>query len=273
MNYKGKKVAVTGATGFIGGKLVKALEARGATVIKLNGDTRDSRTFGLLDYTCDYLFHFAAPSSQTLFKRKTAYCIETTIKGHMAAAKAAAHHGIRFIYPSTGLLSSDQPLNEYAMCKKILEDFTINMGMDSLGLRIFASYGPGEDHKADYASVPFLFARDMVLDKQPVIFGDGEQMRDFIFIDDVITAVLVLAEECPEKIMDVGSGVRHSFNEIVRQINLYLNQNIKPVYIEKPAGYVQETAANTDKMREYVDPITPFDVGLQKMIDYLQETV
>ena len=119
MNYQGKKIAITGVTGFLGRALADRLEqlAQPATentmtlpgvykyVKVLEGDVRDPKTFKSLDHTFDYLFHFAAPSSQVLFKRKTAYCIDSTVKGLMNAADAAHKHGIRLIYPSTGLLS------------------------------------------------------------------------------------------------------------------------------------------------------------------------
>lgn len=269
MNYNNKKVAITGADSFIGKQVARLLESEGAEVIRLQGDTREGYTFKDLDHTFDYLFHFAAPSSQVLFKRKPAYCIETTLRGAMNAAKTCAKFGIRFIYPSTGLLSSDR-YNEYAMCKKIIEDFVIGLGGDALGIRIFATYGPGEGHKADYASVPYLFARDMVNAKAPVVFGDGEQVRDFIYIDDVARAILVLAEECHDPIIDLGSGKQTSFNHILREL-AQLTSGPAPVYVDKPGGYVQETSADPKRLHDFYVPKVTFAEGLARTVDSLKE--
>lgn len=271
MNYEGKKVALTGANGFLGKAIKEHLGFEGAEVVVLKGDIRDRRTFDDLDFSFDYLFHFAAPSSQVLFKRMPSYCIQTTLTGFMNAATAAKRHGIRLVYPSTGLLSSNQELNEYAMCKRVCEMYAEGKNMDSIGIRIFATYGPGEGHKRDYASVPYLFARDMVAGRSPVIFGDGEQVRDFIFVDDVACAVIQLAETCPDPIIDLGSGEQTSFNKLVELINKELDDTIQPVYIDKPAGYVKETAAKPKRLHDFYVPVINLEQGIGQMIDAIKE--
>lgn len=275
MNYSGKKIAITGATGFIGGALYNHPALDNDLLHSLGGDIRNPSTFAGLDHTYDYLFHFAAPSSQIQFKRDPAHCIETTVKGIMNAANAAKQHGIRLVYPSTGLLSSDR-YNEYALCKKLCEDYVAGMHMDAIGLRIFATYGPGEGHKRDYASVPYLFARDMVAGKRPVIFGDGEQTRDFIYIDDTVQAILTLAEECSLPVVDIGSGQPWSFKGIVHDINRVLfrgdsSQYIKPVYIKAPGGYVQDTLADPETMANFYRPEADFMTGITRLIEHLKE--
>lgn len=284
MNYYGKKIAITGANGFIGSALRWALEKKHAFVHTIDGDIRDPKTFSqaratspnimtpsALDYSFDYLFHFAAPSSQVLFKRKPAYCIETTLKGFMNAAKACRRNGIRLIYPSTGILSQER-YNEYAMCKKICEDYVAGTDIDALGLRIFATYGPGEAHKRDYASVPYLFARDIVNGRQPVVFGDGSQTRDFIYIDDVVEAILHLAEGCTDPVIDVGSGEPISFNYLLstlialssvdKQAKMYSS-------VVAPAGYIENTAANVMELHKYYVPSVTLENGLSKIISSL----
>jgi UDP-glucose 4-epimerase len=279
MNYQGKKIAITGVSGFLGRAIADQLERLAQPagentltlpgvykyVKVLEGDVRDPKTFKALDHTFDYLFHFAAPSSQVLFKRQAAYCIESTLKGLMNAASACQKHGIRLIYPSTGLLSSDR-YNEYALCKKISEDYVQGLGIDALGIRIFATYGPGEGHKADYASVPYLFARDLVNGKAPVIFGDGEQVRDFIYIDDVVNAVCILAEECHQPIIDVGSGAQTSFNAIVKELNLIVQSPRAAQFVDAPSGYVKETAADPTDLQRYYKPQVTFAQGLAMIV-------
>ncbi len=274
MNYRNKKVAITGFEGFIGTALEKALRAAGAKITILDGDVRDPESFdgynSALDYSFDYLVHFADPSSQVLFKRNPAYCIDTTMKGIINAVEACRKHGIRLIYPSTGLLSSDR-YNEYAMCKKLSEEYVRGSGVDALGIRLFAAYGPGESHKADFASVPYLFARSIVNGKSPVIFGDGEQVRDFIYIDDAVQAILHLAEECYDPIVDVGSGIQTSFNDIVSCVDRVLNEGVTPVkYIDAPSGYVSFTEAKPERMLEFCKPAVTFAEGIKRTVESIK---
>lgn len=274
VNYRNKKVAITGiGNGFIADKLARFLEMEGATVWDLSGDIRDPKTFSDLDYSFDYLFHFAAPSSQVLFKRKTEYCVDVTIKGFLNAVEACRKHGIKLIYPSTGILSHGVS-NEYARCKKICEDVAIGSKIDALGVRIFASYGPTEGHKRDYASVPFLFIRDMVNGKRPLIYGDGKQVRDFIYIDDVIKALAVLAEECNDSTIDIGSGITSSFNDILEETSNVLlsitgRTAPQPVYVDRPAGYVDETHADVTELHKYYVPEVKMGDGIKRVVEAL----
>lgn len=271
MNYQGKQVAITGYDGFIGSRLVDRLQNElGAQVIALVGDVRDPGTFLGLNHGIDYLFHFADPSSQVLFKRQPMYAAEVTIKGFINAAKACREHGVRLIYPSTGLLSGGDT-NEYARCKQLSEDMHLGENLDALALRIFATYGPGEGHKSNYASVPYLFARDMVDGKSPVVFGDGNQVRDFIYINDVVESILHMADEAPNGVFDVGSGVPTSFNQIIKVINEQLfpgelDRYIEPRYMDQPKGYVLETAADPSRAAEYWQPKHSFEDGITELV-------
>lgn len=275
MNYRGKKVAITGWTGFIGNALYEALKFHGADVSKLYGDVRDPETFSKINHEYEYLFHFADPSSQILFKRMPMYAAGVTITGFMNAAAACRDNGVKLIYPSTGLLSQDRE-NEYARCKKLCEDIHLGEGLDAIGIRIFATYGPGEGHKRDYASTPYLFARDMQQGKSPEIWGDGTQKRDLIYIDDVVNGVLVLAEEANEPIIDLGSGKPVSFNDLIVEINhaFMINSGAKipePVYVDKPAGYVDDTAADPTILHRYYTPTTDLASGVHRLVKSLIE--
>jgi UDP-glucose 4-epimerase len=267
VNYTNKKVAVTGVTGFLGNEIASALTNEGAEVIWIAGDTRDRKTFAELDYTYDYVFHFAAPSSQILFKRRPKYALESTLAGFFNVARACAANGVKLIYPSTGSLSSSVS-NEYSRAKQICEDYADACDVDSLGLRIFATYGPGEGHKRDYASVPFLFVSDVLDNRTPVIFGDGTQKRDFIYIDDVVNAVLILAEHCNDRVIDVGSGVSHSFNKVVDYIGDARGQTVETKNIEKPGGYLDETAADISRLLEFYTPKVSLKDGIKRTYEH-----
>lgn len=271
MNYKNKRVAITGATGFLGRHIFNELIENGAEVYAISGDIRDPRSFDILDHSFDYVFHFADPSSQILFRRQARYAAETTIIGFLNVSKACQDNGIKLIYPSTGLLSQETE-NEYARCKKVCEDIHTHSGLDAIAIRIFATYGPGEGHKRDYASVPYLFVRDWMEGKRSVVFGDGKQTRDFIFIDDVVQGVLTIAETYNGQVIDLGSGSPNAFNDIFETLKTITDKNIEPIYVDKPGGYVQETLANTTEMQKLgITPSISFETGITRIVEELSK--
>ena len=273
MNYKNKRVGITGSTGFLGRAIYNALHEAGAEVYAISGDIRDPKSFEILDHSFDYVFHFADPSSQILFRRQARYAAETTLLGFLNVSKICQENGIKLIYPSTGLLSQDTE-NEYARCKKVCEDIHLHSGLDAIAIRIFATYGPGEGHKRDYASVPFLFVRDWVQGSRSIVFGDGNQVRDFIYIDDVVHGILTIAETYNGGVIDLGSGETHRFNEIFEILEKETGQKFDAIYIDKPGGYVMETHADTteiEKLGVYPKTFTPFDKGIVNIIKELRK--
>lgn len=270
MNYQNKRVGITGHTGFLGRALYSALAQAGADIYKIDGDIRDPETFASLDHSFDYLFHFADPSSQILFRRQAFYAAETTLIGFMNAAKACQKNGIKLIYPSTGLLSQETE-NEYARCKKVCEDIHVHSGIDAIAIRIFATYGPGEGHKRDYASVPYLFVRDWMGGHRSIVFGDGNQTRDFIYIDDVIAGIMTIAETYNGQVIDLGSGIANRFNDIFEILKKETGQNFDAIYVDKPGGYVQETMADPSEAAKLgIVPLVTFEQGIKNIIEEFQ---
>lgn len=269
MNYKNVKVGVTGANGFLGARIVDALTTLGADVVPIMGDLRDDDTlrFDMNDSSGNmrYLFHFGSPSSQVFYKKNAIYHVEATIGGFVNIAKKCQENGTKLIYPSTGSLSASH-MNEYAMCKKVLEDIHINDNLDALGIRLFATYGPGEERKGEYASVITQFAKEMLLGNKPVIYGDGQQKRDFIFVDDAVFNILDKAAST-SGIIEIGSGKQHTFNEVVSTINEVIGTNITPEYVDKPQGYLDETVCNNAENLRIVNGLKD---GATKTVEHLR---
>lgn len=266
-NYKGKKIAITGADGFLGSRLMHTLVSKGARVVSpTRGDVRDINTFySILDHTVDYLFHFGAPSSQILFQENPEYCADVTINGFLNAWRASKEYGIKLVYPSTGSLSGEK-INEYARTKQVLEDIHASQINSALGLRIFATYGPGEEHKGAYASVITLFIRDMLEGKSPVIYGDGEQMRDFIYIEDTVESILKMAQS-ETGVHTICSGESVSFNKIVQLINKELGTDILPTYVGEPSGYLEKTSGIPSPL---CTPKVSIEEGIAKTVKRLK---
>ncbi len=305
--YYKKNCIVTGGAGFIGQNLVRELVNRQARVYVIDnlsfgaqqknihpkahtiiGDVQSEATFKKLPKVkYDFLFHFAAPSSVILFNQDLSSCAQITIRGFLQSIKFCATNNVRLVFPSTGSLYAQTPppqnertkinfskVNAYSQCKIILENIAEVYGdqVNSLGLRIFAGYGPGEEHKGKIASVLYAFIKDMMRGKSPEIWGDGNQERDFVFIDDLINIMLQLAWNCKEKVVNVGSGTAVSFNQIVKLVNQQLPKKVRPVYVNKPKVYLEKTLADTRLLKKYYpDRLTPIKEGIQKTILYLKE--
>jgi nucleoside-diphosphate-sugar epimerase len=289
-NKVGQKTAlVTGACGFIGENLVKKLEESEMNVLKV--DKKLNPDFDVANFEfpklfvnkkINYVFHFGSPCSVLQFNENPVYCIENTLSGFKNIITLTKRAQAKLIYPSSGNVygrlnpphkedMEPEPTNLYGVAKVEAENMVKLSGIDAVGLRIFTGYGFREEKKGNLASVVCLFLLDMMKGKPPIIWGDGEQERDCIFIEDIVKSAINAAEfEVPE-IINVGSGVRVTYNRIVETINEVLETNIEPVYEEKPQNFVDKAVADIWLMRKNlkVEPIK-LEEGLKKFVEYLE---
>jgi UDP-glucose 4-epimerase len=291
MKWNSAKVLVTGGGGFLGLHLVNRLCALGAEVTvfdNLSGGTLAQlrqRKVNLVEGSVmneqalasvgevDYIFHLASPSSVMLFNKNPQECFRETTEGWLNVLNFGKHNSVKkIVFPSSGSLyghtppphaetKEPRPTNLYAVSKLACENMID--AFDDLPkiatLRIFAGYGPGEDHKGYFASPVTLFLKKIVNNERPIIFGDGNQTRDFVYIDDIIDAMIKSIESTFAGTVNVGSGVLHSFNEVVDIINHKLNKKIEPSYVPKPANYLERTLADVSRMKSVLG-ITPLSL-------------
>lgn len=280
---KNKRVLITGVCGFLGHSLTKKLLKNNNEIFGIDkignstripdnllnaisyfeGDLSQQKIFYGLPNDLDHIFHFGSPASVILFNRDPLGCYTTTINSMINVLEFAKKNNIsKLIYPSTASIyaGNDHPHNEntlpkprnmYGAAKLACEGLAsaYHNHVNSIGLRIFAAYGPGEEKKSDFASVISIFLADFKNNRTPVIYGDGTQTRDFIYVDDVINAIISSAEIDYRGVCNIGSGRATSFNEIIMTINSILGQNIKPQYIEKKTNYVEDLRADTSLMK------------------------
>jgi UDP-glucose 4-epimerase len=309
MDWKGRRVLINGVTGFIGSNLARELFNKGAIiysidnfsyidadmakrkldflkdVVIIEGDVSTKEPWLRVPWDIEYIFHFAAPSSITLFKRDPEKCLKETKFGLYWALEFAKHHRIKkLVYPSTGSLYAGnemphsekiypKPRNLYAAAKISCEGLAncYSDFVNSVGLRIFAGYGPGEEWKKDFGSVLYLFINDYMNGRPPVVWGDGGQTRDFVYVDDVVQMILNAAETDYEGVVNIGTGRSSSFSELIQIIKEVLGTDIDPEYIPKETGYIENLEAETTLMKQVlkVEPQSPRE-GIRKFIDYLK---
>lgn len=229
------KIGLTGRSGFLGSALNRKFDELGYQV------------FPYLRPDLDFLFLFGSPSSEVLFKKNIDWCFKETIEGFLFAISYCKKHKIKLIYPSSATVYNKA--TKYSRCKAALEEIHQAYGGDVLGFRIFAGYGPGEEHKGEYASIVYQFCKDIVNDNPPVVFGNGTQSRDFIFVNDIVNNIVKMKNRTG--IIDLGTGISISFNSVVNYINCYLGKNVQPVYVNKPQDYIQDTHCKNPVKTEF----------------------
>lgn len=273
------RIIVTGGCGFIGSNLVERLVKTGHEVIVFdNLSTGNLKNIEGLDVkffnepyenmkslvsNVDLIFHLGMPSSSPIYKRSPEL-VGRTINDAIAIFEFARKEGCSVVYASTSSLYNgnippyreDMPIyvtDYYTECRYTIERlaklYNILHDVRSVGLRLFSVYGPKEQYKGEYANIVSQFLWMIRRDEPPVIFGDGTQTRDFIHVADVIEAFMLSADgkfDC--EIFNVGTGVAHSFNDVVNLINRILGKNVKPIYKPNPIkNYVYHTLADTSK--------------------------
>ena len=309
MDWKDKKVLVNGVTGFLGSNIARNLLNMGAQIYSIDNftytnvemakkklvfldkikiikaDVSKQESWEEVPKDIDYIFHFAAPSSIVLFKKFPEICYNETFWGLYNAFEFAKKNKVKkVIYPSSGSVYSGnvlphsesvypKPTNLYAACKLACEGLASSYSnfVKIVGLRISASYGPGEEWKEDFGCAPFLFIRDLIAGKAPEIWGDGKQTRDFVYVDDAVSMIIKSAEIDYTGLINIGSGEETSFKELVAKIKKILNSDVEPTYIPREVSYVERIKVDMARNNTLFGIKTiSMDEGLKNFIDYLK---
>ena len=298
---KNKKILITGIYGFLGTHLAERLQFDNEIIginqsnqnkdfelpdIKIiEGDISNKNTLESINTDIDLIFHFGSPTSVVLFKKDPIKYFDNTINGMKNILEFTKINSIKkLIYPSSGSVYANnslphdenvipKPSNKYGIAKVECENLAKKYvdEVNSIGLRIFAAYGPGEEKKQNLSSVINLFLDDVSKNNVPVIFGDGKQTRDFIYIEDVITGILNSAELSQQGIINIGSGISTSFNQIIEKISVQTGKEINPQYVKKESSYIDNLQADTKLMKSIlkINP-TSIDYGIKKFPQYLK---
>jgi UDP-glucose 4-epimerase len=305
-----KSALVPGGAGFIGSHIVRKLLGEGWAVRVLDdlstghaenlaevadqiefvqGSIVDAALVERCVKDCDTVFHLAARAS---VPRSVAYPFEANeanVTGTLSLLLAARDAGVRrFVYSSSSSAYGDtptlpkvetmptQPLSPYAVSKLAAEHycscFANVYGLQTISLRYFNVFGPRQDPNSAYAAaIPALVSR-MVADEPPIIYGDGEQSRDFCYIENVVAANWLAANTARlnGEVVNIACGERTTLNEIVAMINQHLGKQIKPAYHDPRPGDVKHSLASVEAARVAIGyvPQVMFAEGLARAIDY-----
>ncbi|VVB94644.1 L-arabinose 1-dehydrogenase (NAD(P)(+)) [uncultured archaeon] len=308
---KNKRVLVTGGAGFIGSNLAEKLAEENEVVILDDLSTgrietinalikKDNVTFiqgsitdlDLLQKSfkdIDYVFHQAAIASVPKSIKDPKSSNEANITGTLNVLIAAKDAEIKklvcasssSVYGDTPLLpiSEDIPLNPlspYAVTKaagefysKVFHDL---YGLQTISLRYFNVFGPKQDPDSQYAAVIPKFINAIMNDEPPVIYGDGEQSRDFTFVKHVVEANILACESDMTGVFNIAYGKRITINQLVSMINEILGKNIEPVYTEPISGDIKHSMADISKAKSIgYKPESDFKKELRETIRWFSK--
>ena len=284
---KNKKILITGGAGFIGSHIVDELINNNEIIIidnlttgsiknlkypeheNLNFIEGDIREINFDDFTSgtDYIFHLAAMASVPLSIDKPVECTDINLNATVKLLKAAVNNDVKKVIFSSSssvygqnknmpLKESEQPMptSPYAAskasCELYLKSFYDSYGLNYVSLRYFNVFGPGQDKNSQYASVIPNFISSLLQNEQAEIYGDGEQTRDFVYINEVVKANMLACESDFNGIINIASGERLSINDLYKIVKKTLNSDLEPIYLPERQGDIKHSLADISNMEK-----------------------
>jgi len=284
MRIKNKNIIVTGGAGFIGSNLVEALSKDNKVYVIDNMHTGsesnlkdasatgnvtlikdDSKNISKHDIDADIVFHLGIYSSSPMY-RGNPLLVGEVVSGMVNVLEYAKNHKADVVFASTSSIYNGikPPHREDAIplvtdyyteariaAERISQLYSNLYSVNVAAMRFFSVYGKHEASKGGYANLITQFIMTIKENKQPVIYGDGTQRRDFVHVNDVVNALILATKTKGFEVFNVGTGKNYSLNEAVEKINNALGKEIKPKYVPMPVkNYVMETLADTRKSEE-----------------------
>ena len=308
-----RRVLVTGAAGFIGSHLCRRLVADGDQVVALDdlsegsldnlagldeirfvrADLHDADAVLAAADGCRAIFHQGAKRSVPRSMEQPRLTTEVNVLGTMNVLLAAAEHGARVVAASSSSVYGDQdtfplvetmeprPRSPYAASKLAGEiyaaSFLRSHGVPCVSLRYFNAYGPGQDPASEYATVVPRFVVACLTGARPIVHGDGEQSRDFTYIDDVVEANL-RAADAPDaaqgRAFNIGGGGEPTtINRVLRIVADEIGVQPEPVHEPTRPGDVRKTQADVSAAASLFgyEPKVPIEDGLRRTVDSFRE--
>ena len=240
----------------------------------------------------DGVLHEAAQVSVPQSVQDPERSYEINVTGTLRMLEAAQKAGVgRFLFAASSAAYGDgpelpkvetmpvQPLSPYASGKiageHLLEVWGRVHGLRTVSLRYFNIFGPRQADDSPYTGVIAIFAKALIEGRSPTIFGDGGQTRDFTYVDNVVRANLLAlgADLPPGSVMNVGTGVRVSINDLYRAMADHLGSDVSPSYADPRTGDVLHSVASYDRAKDLLGyrPVADWRDGLGTTLDWYRE--
>ncbi len=303
---------VTGGAGFIGSNTVDELVRRGHSVVVLDdltsgkeenlAEVRSKITFvkgSITDleavqkaiHQAEYVIHLAARTSVPRSVKDPLDTNRINVDGTLNILVAARDNKVKRVvfaasssaYGETPTLPKVEtmqphPISPYGVTKYVGELYAQTFGrcygLENVSVRYFNIFGPRQDPGSPYSGVLSKFASAFLEDTQPVVFGDGEQTREFTYVDNAVQANL-LACEAPSasgEVINVGTGSRISLNQTLQSLRKITGKNLQAKYEPTREGDIHDSQADISKARELLgyEPTVQFEEGLERTFAWYQ---
>jgi nucleoside-diphosphate-sugar epimerase len=305
---------VTGGAGFIGSNTVDELVRRGHSVVVLDdlssgkednlaeirnkitiikGSITDIEVVRKAMHEAEYVLHLAARTSVPRSVKDPIETNKINIDGTLNVLVAAKELKVKRVvlaasssaYGETSTLPKvetmqPEPISPYGVTKYVGElygqTFGRCYGLENVALRYFNIFGPRQDPSSPYSGVLAKFCVAFLEDSQPVVFGDGEQTRDFTYVDNAVHANL-LACEAPNvsgKVFNVGVGGRVSLNQVLRELGKITGKKLEAKYEPPRDGDIRDSQADISQAQKFLgyQPQVTFEGGLARTFEWYRET-
>ena len=311
---KDKNVVVTGGAGFIGSNLARELSKSNNVIIIddlstgflknihdmiddqsikfIKGDITDIKLLRQTFSNIDYVFHEAAIPSVPRSVKDPIRSNYVNVNGTLNVLVAAKDTNVKkVVYASSSSVYGDTPtlpkkedmkqfpLSPYAVNKLTGEYycqvFTDVYGLSTASLRYFNVYGPMQDPLSEYAAVIPKFITNVFKSKSPVIFGNGEQTRDFTFIKDVVNVNILAAESDVSGIFNMAGGKRVTINNLAKSIMEIIGKHYEIIYKDQRPGDIKHSLADISRIKEKFNYMPKFDLskGLEETVKWFQKQI
>lgn len=302
---KNKNILITGGAGFIGSHIADELIKDNQVTIIDNLSTgnlknlkcpehenliiveEDLRDANLDDLTSDidYIFHLAAMASVPLSVENPVECNDVNVNATVKLLKSAANNDVeKIVFSSSSAVygeNRNMPLKETeplmptspyaaskASCELYLRSFYDSYGLNYTALRYFNVFGPKQDKNSQYAAVIPNFISALLEGEQAVIYGDGEQTRDFVYVGDIVRANIASAKSDYNGVINVASGEKLTINRLYEIVKNTLESDFEPKYLPERPGDIKHSLADNSKL-EMID----IKIDSANFEKHLEETV
>ena len=307
---RNKNILITGGLGFIGSHIANTLiENNNITIIdnlstgnikNLNNPQHENlkiikenicnTNFNKLTLNTDYIFHLASMASVPLSVENPITCSKINLNATIKLLKSATDNNVeKIIFSSSSAVygeNKNMPLKETetlmpnspyasskASCELYLKSFYECYGLNYTALRYFNVFGPKQNKNSQYATVIPNFINALLKNKQPIIYGDGEQTRDFIFVNDVVGANIAAAKSDYNGVVNVACGEKLSINKLYELIKQTLGSDIEPEYRKVRPGDIKHSLADVNNMKKINYKVTHenFEKQLKETINWFKK--